>query len=211
MHDTTSLGPAMAFAVFLHLALALALEPLPPVRKCYVGSISPECQQLLVLQGGNFSRNRYGHETTAQRRCLTALRQVKGNTFRLAPGRCELWRCATRQALQGSGDEVFSELCEYQELEAPRRSPVFVKLWEWNYEDVALECESFLGPNGFDAVQLSPVPLPRSLRSTLRLTENERGKSNSITFGAMSRAEDGAQAWPRVVDEVPARVLRAEF
>jgi len=57
---------------------------------------------------------------------------------------------------------VYSELCEYQEPLAgesgqERRSPVFVKLWEWNYNDVARECQEFLGPNGVDAVQISPV------------------------------------------------------
>jgi len=57
---------------------------------------------------------------------------------------------------------VFSEFCEYQEpfggLQGKQsRSPVFVKLWEWNYLDIARECQEYLGPNGFDAVQVSPV------------------------------------------------------
>ena len=38
-----------------------------------------------------------------------------------------------------------------------RRAPVFLKLWEWNYEDVGRECEGYLGPSGFDGVQLSPA------------------------------------------------------
>lgn len=33
---------------------------------------------------------------------------------------------------------------------------VFVHLFEWKWEDVAQECESFLGPKGFSAVQISP-------------------------------------------------------
>lgn len=33
---------------------------------------------------------------------------------------------------------------------------VFVHLFEWKWEDVAQECETFLGPKGFDAVQISP-------------------------------------------------------
>jgi len=32
-----------------------------------------------------------------------------------------------------------------------------VKLWEWSFNDIARECETFLGPNGFDAVQVMPV------------------------------------------------------
>ena len=33
---------------------------------------------------------------------------------------------------------------------------VFVHLFEWKWSDIALECETFLGPNGFAAVQVSP-------------------------------------------------------
>ena len=32
----------------------------------------------------------------------------------------------------------------------------FVHLFEWNWQDVATECEQFLGPKGFAAVQVSP-------------------------------------------------------
>ena len=32
----------------------------------------------------------------------------------------------------------------------------FVHLFEWSWSDVAQECEDYLGPNGFDAVQTSP-------------------------------------------------------
>jgi len=47
------------------------------------------------------------------------------------------------------------------EPEPPRTSEaepvkVFVHLFEWTWSDVALECESFLGPNGIGAVQVSP-------------------------------------------------------
>ena len=33
---------------------------------------------------------------------------------------------------------------------------VFVHLFEWKWTDIAQECETFLGPNGFSAVQVSP-------------------------------------------------------
>jgi alpha-amylase len=33
---------------------------------------------------------------------------------------------------------------------------VFVHLFEWRWDDIALECEQFLGPKGFAAVQVSP-------------------------------------------------------
>ena len=32
----------------------------------------------------------------------------------------------------------------------------FVHLFEWNWQDVALECEQYLGPKGYAAVQVSP-------------------------------------------------------
>jgi hypothetical protein len=33
---------------------------------------------------------------------------------------------------------------------------VFVQLFEWKWTDVARECETYLGPKGFKAVQVSP-------------------------------------------------------
>ena len=33
---------------------------------------------------------------------------------------------------------------------------VFVHLFEWKWSDIAQECENFLGPKGFSAVQVSP-------------------------------------------------------
>ena len=35
-------------------------------------------------------------------------------------------------------------------------SKAFVHLFEWKWTDVATECEEYLGPNGFYAVQTSP-------------------------------------------------------
>jgi len=83
----------------------------------------------------------------------------------------EEFRLVNRSA-EKAGDEVepvpreraavFSNMCDYQPglggLHGKQvRSPVFVKLWEWNYPDIAKECEEYLAPNGFDAVQISPV------------------------------------------------------
>lgn len=39
-------------------------------------------------------------------------------------------------------------------LEAPRTA--FVQLFEWKWTDIARECETYLGPKGFAAVQISP-------------------------------------------------------
>merc|ERR1719401_708190 len=42
-------------------------------------------------------------------------------------------------------------------LSAPQSmSSAFVHLFEWSWADVAKECEEFLGPKGFTAVQVSP-------------------------------------------------------
>merc|ERR1711957_543162 len=32
----------------------------------------------------------------------------------------------------------------------------FVHLFEWSWDDIAQECEDWLAPHGFDAVQISP-------------------------------------------------------
>uniref|UniRef100_T1GEW9 Uncharacterized protein n=1 Tax=Megaselia scalaris TaxID=36166 RepID=T1GEW9_MEGSC len=34
---------------------------------------------------------------------------------------------------------------------------IIVHLFDWAFNDVARECEDFLGPNGFGGVQVSPV------------------------------------------------------
>jgi alpha-amylase len=41
-------------------------------------------------------------------------------------------------------------------LPAPAPGAAFVHLFEWRWTDVARECETYLGPNGFAAVQVSP-------------------------------------------------------
>ena len=38
----------------------------------------------------------------------------------------------------------------------PRAGAVFVHLFEWRWHDIAEECERYLGPAGFEAVQISP-------------------------------------------------------
>lgn len=45
---------------------------------------------------------------------------------------------------------------QHDPLFQPNRSTI-VQLFEWPFDDVARECEEFLGPNGFGGVILSPV------------------------------------------------------
>ena len=40
---------------------------------------------------------------------------------------------------------------------ADAESRVIVHLFEWRWDDIAEECETVLGPLGYDAVQVSPV------------------------------------------------------
>jgi len=144
---------------------------MPAVRRCYVAPLEEEasggCSKLATYSGEEFGVNAYGQETGGKLTCLERLRASSGNSFVFSEGQCELWSCPSRADLliSASGDrnsEVYSELCEYQEPVAGKRgqkprTPIIVKLWEWNFEDIAHECEEYLGPNGIDAVQVAPV------------------------------------------------------
>ncbi len=57
-------------------------------------------------------------------------------------------RCCTRAALMS--------LLMLMSLSQARAGTAFVHLFEWSWPDIAQECEDFLGPKGFDAVQISP-------------------------------------------------------
>lgn len=53
-----------------------------------------------------------------------------------------------------AADEVTSEPGQFFVQQLNRTA--FVQLFEWKWTDVARECESYLGPKGFAAVQISP-------------------------------------------------------
>jgi alpha-amylase len=55
----------------------------------------------------------------------------------------------------GSPNPYGSSGAPTAQLSYPHRS-VFVQLFEWRWTDVANECEQWLGPHGFAAVQISP-------------------------------------------------------
>ncbi|CAK9025307.1 unnamed protein product [Durusdinium trenchii] len=159
---------ALRLCPLLPLLTTAFTKPLTAIRRCYIPPPRANfgCALLENLTGRDeFGFNSYGQETTAHRRCLQSLRKAGGNTFVFSVGFCELWTCskealtaaASSEKMEVGTRKVFSELCEYQESLKTSRSPVFVKLWEWNYVDIAKECEEYLGPNGFDAVQVSPV------------------------------------------------------
>eukprot|EP00931_Biecheleriopsis_adriatica_P101721 TRINITY_DN76802_c0_g1_i1.p1 TRINITY_DN76802_c0_g1~~TRINITY_DN76802_c0_g1_i1.p1 ORF type:complete len:883 (+),score=137.12 TRINITY_DN76802_c0_g1_i1:35-2650(+) len=143
---------------------------LNPIRRCHLAPLEegPGCEELTTRESSEFGLNEFGQETSGKVACLDHMRSNKGNTFVFSTGHCEVWKCDSRSALLQSSTgmqknkDVFSEFCEYDEpVGGPqgreRRSPVYVQLWEWNYDDIAKECEAYLGPNGFSGVQISPV------------------------------------------------------
>jgi len=46
--------------------------------------------------------------------------------------------------------------CIPSQIYAAPQPTTFVHLFEWNWQDIAKECEEYLGPNGYAAVQVSP-------------------------------------------------------
>ena len=44
----------------------------------------------------------------------------------------------------------------YAKLQCQGNRQVIVHLFEWKWTDIANECEAYLGPKGFCAVQVSP-------------------------------------------------------
>lgn len=66
---------------------------------------------------------------------------------------------------------------------------VFVQLFEWKWTDIANECETFLGPHGFRAVQVSP-PEEHSITPNHDWSERYQPVSYSI---AKSRSGTGTE------------------
>jgi len=144
---------------------------LEPVRRCYVSPLEAvsgtSCEKEADVAGEEYELNNYAQETSGKQACHRQMRSLGVNTFVFTPGRCQLWNCGTRDALLASAIgttdmQVYSTQCDYQENAAGkngmvRRNPVFIKLWEWNFVDIARECEAWIGPNGFDAIQIAPV------------------------------------------------------
>lgn len=56
----------------------------------------------------------------------------------------------------GAGGSAQGGQASLPRLENDTSTGVFVHLFEWRWPDIAQECERFLGPHGFTAVQVSP-------------------------------------------------------
>jgi alpha-amylase len=56
----------------------------------------------------------------------------------------------------GGGSDAPAEVASVVRFGAPAPGAVLVHLFEWRWNDVAEECEAYLGPAGFAGVQVSP-------------------------------------------------------
>jgi alpha-amylase len=83
---------------------------------------------------------------------------------------------------------ALSALAGYLMVASPARGTVFVHLFEWTWNDIAQECEDFLGPKGYFAVQISP---PNEHRLLLGRPWYERYQpvSYKLTSRSGTRAE----------------------
>ncbi|XP_050072754.1 alpha-amylase A-like [Anopheles maculipalpis] len=68
------------------------------------------------------------------------------------------------ESLANSVPEALSKLSSGPTIQLNRKDPhyypgrhVMVHLFEWTFNDIAVECEQFLGPAGYGGVQVSPV------------------------------------------------------
>jgi len=64
---------------------------------------------------------------------------------------------APHQLLIVAGDTVQVNFSKQVNLSRPSEANAFVQLFEWKWADIARECEEWLGPKGFKAVQVSPA------------------------------------------------------
>lgn len=65
----------------------------------------------------------------------------------------------------------------------------FVHLFEWQWSDVANECEQFLGPKGYSAVQVSPPQ--EHIQGSAWWTRYQ-----PVGYQLQSRSGNAAQFWP---------------
>lgn len=91
-------------------------------------------------------------ESLIQSRGMVALIETLGWRYRrqlINPG----GRCLARNGLAFT---VATALFAVSLPTSATNPNAFVHLFEWSWHDIAHECEAFLGPKGFDAMQISP-------------------------------------------------------
>ncbi|CAE8596344.1 unnamed protein product [Polarella glacialis] len=146
----------------------LIRRPLPfsPLRRCLLGGM-PLCKRVVdeidprqadFTSPLRYGPNKFGQSTTGKFNCAARMKHLGGDTFAFWPyGRCQVWQCGkaafrnARVAFPLDKAEVWSHHCSMS-----GQGHILVHLFEWRWPDVARECEDYLGPSGFTAVQVSP-------------------------------------------------------
>eukprot|EP00435_Cladocopium_sp_Y103_P030702 s1368_g7.t1 len=198
----------LAFFVQFHLIE----RPIPfaPVRQCSHGFQRSNCEPIadetdprmadkFAFRGkGSYGLNRFGHSTTGKYNCQVRMRMLKGDTFVFWPkGRCQIWRCHDGiDARIGKpitdGREVWSRHCNIS-----GQNHIMAHLFEWPWEDIANECETYLGPAGFSVVQISPP------------TEHVIGDSWSTRYQPVSFKLDSRSGTPDQFEDMVVRCKKA--
>ncbi|CAE7230916.1 mok11 [Symbiodinium natans] len=160
----TGIALVVLMGIFLKIQMPvdrIARCELPHATNCSVLADEVDAQEATL--GQHYGLNRFGQNTTGLSNCLSRMRAVGGDTFRFWQfGRCQVQMCGSASALQngrsaGEGEgplqtyDLWSRYCDMS-----RPNLIAVHLFEWSWQDVGSECENYLGPAGFNAVQVSP-------------------------------------------------------
>ena len=120
--------------------------------------------------------------------------------------------CSSNELPSGraSGEPVRPTLPQaYRPTGRAAAGDVAVHLFDWRWDDIATECESVLGPAGFDAVQVSP-PNEHSITPTFDWSERYQPVSYSVERSRSGTGDQframvqrcGAQGVDIIVDAV---------
>jgi glycogen synthase/glycosidase len=138
----------------------------PTVPACQViWQKMDENETIARFNHDGFGLNRFQQNTTARANCFANMQKhahTGANTFAVTNGECRVMACsedavpslanASATTPDHSGPwRIFSSLCPYTDTEV-----IGVQMFEWPWDDIATECEVFLGPAGFNVVQVSP-------------------------------------------------------
>ena len=210
------LPPRLAIACGVCLAIAtLVVEvvllhkpfPFAPARRCLQKGISRSVCKLIADETdprpadtfaefgrGHYGKNNFNQSTTGKFNCNQRMKRLNGNTFVFwDEGRCQVWSCDPEfpeelpdQPLEGG--EIWSRHCNMS-----MQNEIMVHLFEWPWPAIAEECETYLGPAGVTAVQVSPP------------TEHVLGDSWSTRYQPVSFKLDSRSGTPDEFSNMVAR------
>ncbi|CAE7220120.1 Amy1 [Symbiodinium pilosum] len=205
-------GCALAIGA-LAVELFLIHEPLPfaPARRCLQQGLPHKMCHLIRDETdqrpadtfadfgqGHYGKNMFGQSTTGKFNCHQRMMHLNGNTFVFwEEGRCQIWNCE-QEFLEASpdeplvGGEIWSRHCNMS-----RQNHIIVHLFEWPWPAIAEECETYLGPAGFTAVQVSPP------------TEHVLGDSWSTRYQPVSFKLDSRSGTPAEFSDMITRCQNA--